>query len=64
MFFSLLSKAGIMASRYQLSDESGGDGLYSIGRGRGVMGVRFESSGSVGRDMGASPVLPVSEVGA
>lgn len=49
-----------MASRFQLSDESD-HSHFSFGRGRGVMGVHLQSSGSVGRDIGASPVLPARD---
>lgn len=51
-----------MASKFQLSDESKYS-HFSFGRGRGVMGVHLQSSGSVGRDVGASPVLPARDRG-
>ena len=46
-----------MASKYQPSEDLDLS-HFSFGRGRGVMGVNFQSSGFVGREVGASPVLP------
>ena len=49
-----------MASKYQPSDDLDLS-HFSFGRGRGVMGVNFQSSGFVGREVGASPVLPARD---
>lgn len=46
-----------MASKFQLSDICE-NVLSSVGRGRGAARAHLLSHGSVGRDEGASPVLP------
>lgn len=51
-----------MASRFQPSDKSE-NSRFSLGRGRGVMGVHSQSGGFVGRDVGSSPVLPARDRG-
>lgn len=60
LFFSLSSFLFEMVERLQPSDDT--VHCYSpFGRGRGVMWAHFQSSGSIGRDVGASPVLPARD---